>query len=263
MTAAFKLLVVNGSRAQEEEEEDEDARRQEVAGLIEELLLDKAQMLQEYVGLRISEHAELCSLPRLIDGYHPDTDYLPAFVLALARDVDWSSERECFQGLAQVRSVSIALQRCQDLVVAPGAAKPAMPHRQSPGFPRLAKASLTKLATAAQALSELYCWKAPLFPEAGSGTSSRAGPAGEPQQQPAERASQLQNQADVQREWTVQHVGSPRQSASRFLGRDLVSSLDLVSLLLKRAVWCRSCSQRCGFFGSLRRRGLRTAVCWS
>lgn len=42
----------------------------------------------------------LTSLPLLAEGYVPDTDRLPAFVLSLGRDVDWESEKPCFHTLA-------------------------------------------------------------------------------------------------------------------------------------------------------------------
>ena len=81
----------------------EGVSREEVASLIEELLRDKAAMLQEYFGIRVDADGCLCALPQLIEGYVPDLDYLPTFVLGLARDVDWSSEQQCFHDVAEVR----------------------------------------------------------------------------------------------------------------------------------------------------------------
>ena len=80
-----------------------DVSREEVASLVEELLRDKAAMLQEYFGIRVDPDGCLCALPQLIEGYVPDLDYLPTFVLGLARDVDWSSEQQCFHDVAEVR----------------------------------------------------------------------------------------------------------------------------------------------------------------
>jgi hypothetical protein len=77
--------------------------RQEVAHLVEHLMLEKAAMLSAYFGLDIDEQGCLKSLPQLIEGYAPDLSYLPQFVLNLARGVDWESEQLCFQGIAQVR----------------------------------------------------------------------------------------------------------------------------------------------------------------
>ena len=81
----------------------EHVSREEVASLVEELMRDKAAMLQEYFGIRVDPDGRLCALPQLIEGYVPDLDYLPTFVLGLARDVDWSSEQQCFHDVAEVR----------------------------------------------------------------------------------------------------------------------------------------------------------------
>ncbi len=77
--------------------------RQEVADLVERLMLDKADMLAAYFGMNIDGQGRLKSLPQLIEGYPPDMNYLPRFVLNLAREVDWESEQQCFHGVAQVR----------------------------------------------------------------------------------------------------------------------------------------------------------------
>jgi len=77
--------------------------RQEVADLVEHLMLEKAAMLSAYFGLDIDKQGCLRSLPQLIEGYTPDLSYLPQFVLNMARGVDWESEQLCFQGVAQVR----------------------------------------------------------------------------------------------------------------------------------------------------------------
>jgi len=76
--------------------------RQEVADLVERLMLDKSAMLSAYFGLNIDNEGCLRSLPQLIEGYIPDMGHLPQFVLKLARDVDWESEQQCFHGVAQV-----------------------------------------------------------------------------------------------------------------------------------------------------------------
>lgn len=89
-------------------QEEDNVSREEVAELIEELLLDKAEMLKEYLAIEIDPQGRLKRLPRLIEGYQPDLGYLPAFVLGLGRDVDWHSEQECFQNLAEVCSIPLA-----------------------------------------------------------------------------------------------------------------------------------------------------------
>lgn len=61
-----------------------------------------AQMLREYFGIHIGEGGALDALPQLIDGYVPPMAQLPAFLLHLARDVEWAEEKPCFRTLAQV-----------------------------------------------------------------------------------------------------------------------------------------------------------------
>lgn len=75
---------------------------QSVADLTQQLLISKAEMLKECVGISIDSEGLLTALPALIDHYTPDLDRLPQFVLQLARHVDWQTEKACFQGLAQV-----------------------------------------------------------------------------------------------------------------------------------------------------------------
>ena len=52
-----------------------------------ELLLSKAEMLNEYFAISLSPDARLLSLPLLLDHYTPDLSGLPRFVLALANEV--------------------------------------------------------------------------------------------------------------------------------------------------------------------------------
>ncbi|KAL4439671.1 hypothetical protein ABPG75_002672 [Micractinium tetrahymenae] len=79
----------------------ETGTKHEVAGLLLQLLRQKAGMLSEYFGIDITEDGCLASLPQLIEQYVPRMDRLPAFVLALGQDVEWTEEKACFQGLAQ------------------------------------------------------------------------------------------------------------------------------------------------------------------
>lgn len=82
---------------------------EQAAQLIQQLLIGKAEMLKECVGLEISSTGCLTALPALIDHYVPDLDRLPQLVLRIARDVEWRSEKACFQSLAQVHKVNACL----------------------------------------------------------------------------------------------------------------------------------------------------------
>lgn len=74
--------------------------KEEIARLNAELLKCKSEMLQEYFSLNIDNNGLLHTLPLLLDHYTPDLDRLPSFVLALGNDVDWDSEKECFESLS-------------------------------------------------------------------------------------------------------------------------------------------------------------------
>lgn len=92
--------------------------REELCELVEALLTQKAEMLQEYVGITFFGNSAatpqqqqlqeapaglyLTGLPQLLDGYVPDLSCLPQLILQLARDVDWETEKGCFKTLAAV-----------------------------------------------------------------------------------------------------------------------------------------------------------------
>ncbi|KAJ2961592.1 hypothetical protein NQZ79_g3184 [Umbelopsis isabellina] len=75
--------------------------KEEIAQSITNILIERADMLHEYFSLRISSKGELLSLPMLIKNYVPTMDKLPLFLLRLGTEVDWDSEKECFDTLAK------------------------------------------------------------------------------------------------------------------------------------------------------------------
>lgn len=52
-----------------------------------ELLICKAEMLNEYFSVEIDGLGNLCTLPVVLDQYTPDMDRLPSFVLNLGNNV--------------------------------------------------------------------------------------------------------------------------------------------------------------------------------
>lgn len=84
-----------------------DGSKEEVAPLVQQLLMDKTDLLKECFGIEVDSEGRLSALPQLIEGHCPDVDRLPYFVLQLARDVDWENEKACFRGLAQVSRPAI------------------------------------------------------------------------------------------------------------------------------------------------------------
>lgn len=64
------------------------------------LLIKKAELLDEYFSIHIDEQQNLTRLPVVLDQHTPDMDHIPEFLLSLGNDVDWSSEKDCFQTIA-------------------------------------------------------------------------------------------------------------------------------------------------------------------
>ncbi|KAG0491223.1 hypothetical protein HPP92_004621 [Vanilla planifolia] len=65
-----------------------------------EMLLRKAELLDEYFSIHIDQQQNLTRLPVVLDQHTPDMDHVPEFLLSLGNDVDWNSEKECFQTIA-------------------------------------------------------------------------------------------------------------------------------------------------------------------
>ncbi|CAJ1959038.1 unnamed protein product [Cylindrotheca closterium] len=67
-------------------------------------LLDKAEMLEEYFGIRLVKNCDdamLTGLPELLEGHIPEPHGLPTFLFRLATEVDWAEERPCFQKICE------------------------------------------------------------------------------------------------------------------------------------------------------------------
>ncbi|THH32545.1 hypothetical protein EUX98_g1632 [Antrodiella citrinella] len=70
--------------------------RAHVVDRILTILMDRREMLSEYFSVKISEDGNLETIPLLLRDYTPNLDKLPLFLLRLGPQVDWTSERECF-----------------------------------------------------------------------------------------------------------------------------------------------------------------------
>jgi DNA mismatch repair ATPase MutL len=71
-------------------------------------LAEKAPMLQDYFSIRFERRQQsskeslwLTGLPNLLDGHCPQPYALPLFLLRLATEVDWTSEKPCFHGICK------------------------------------------------------------------------------------------------------------------------------------------------------------------
>ena len=95
---------------------DADAKKKFFERVVE-VLLPRATMLKEYFGITIEkivssssndnestkgeEDVVISTLPEILDGHSPDLSRLPEFVDSLCSKVDWSTEKRCFETIAQ------------------------------------------------------------------------------------------------------------------------------------------------------------------
>uniref|UniRef100_A0AAY4DZM5 DNA mismatch repair protein Mlh1 C-terminal domain-containing protein n=1 Tax=Denticeps clupeoides TaxID=299321 RepID=A0AAY4DZM5_9TELE len=75
---------------------EDDGPKEGLAEFIVDFLKRKAEMLEDYFSLEIDEDGNLTGLPLLLDNYLPAMEGLPLFILRLATEVNWDSEKECF-----------------------------------------------------------------------------------------------------------------------------------------------------------------------
>ncbi|XP_034652231.1 DNA mismatch repair protein Mlh1 [Drosophila subobscura] len=75
----------------------EDGDKAELAASAAQILQQKAPIMKEYFGLRISEDGLVGSLPSLVARHKPSATHLPVYLLRLATEVDWEQEAKCFE----------------------------------------------------------------------------------------------------------------------------------------------------------------------
>ncbi|XP_075986821.1 DNA mismatch repair ATPase Mlh1 [Anticarsia gemmatalis] len=98
-------LLVLGLSSQESEWNPELGDMNELAQQMSELLVSKRAMLYEYFSLQISDSGELLSLPLLLDGHTPFMGALPIYLVRLVTEVNWESEKECFDSFSRQTAI--------------------------------------------------------------------------------------------------------------------------------------------------------------
>ncbi|XP_076460299.1 DNA mismatch repair protein Mlh1-like isoform X2 [Babylonia areolata] len=88
-----------------------DGPKEDLARYVKQFLLSHADMLQDYFALHIDQEGNLLTLPMLLDNYTPPLAGLPMFVLRLATEVTWDSEKECFTTFAKELSELYAVRK--------------------------------------------------------------------------------------------------------------------------------------------------------
>ncbi|CAL0301776.1 unnamed protein product [Lupinus luteus] len=79
---------------------DDDNLNEKTAEMMSELLKEKADMLDEFFGINIDEHGNICGLPVILDKHTPNMDHIHEFALCLGNDVDWEDEKNCIEGVS-------------------------------------------------------------------------------------------------------------------------------------------------------------------
>ncbi|XP_012528513.1 DNA mismatch repair protein Mlh1 isoform X2 [Monomorium pharaonis] len=80
---------------------EEDGPKEELADRVKELLLEKADMMNEYFSIVMDKVGNLRSLPVLLDKYFPYEAEIPLYIMRLATEVDWRKEQQCFQNICR------------------------------------------------------------------------------------------------------------------------------------------------------------------
>ena len=78
-------------------EEDSCKDKESLANYIVGVFKSQSRMLSDYFSLEVDPDGNLCTLPMLLDGYVPNLNQLPFFVMRFVTEVDWESEMDCFE----------------------------------------------------------------------------------------------------------------------------------------------------------------------
>ncbi|RUS90912.1 hypothetical protein EGW08_001309 [Elysia chlorotica] len=87
-----------------------DGPKEDMADYVVTFLSSKADMLQDYFSLEI-EDGNLLTLPMLMENYIPPLDELPMYILRLATEVNWETEKDCFYTLLQETADFYAMKK--------------------------------------------------------------------------------------------------------------------------------------------------------
>lgn len=80
----------------------EDGPKEQLASQVAEMLSCKREMIEDYFSLLINEEKRLLGIPLLLVDYIPDLSQLPTWILRLATETDWNSEKTCFDTFCRV-----------------------------------------------------------------------------------------------------------------------------------------------------------------
>ncbi|ODN00773.1 DNA mismatch repair protein Mlh1 [Orchesella cincta] len=88
----------------------ENKTSEDVAEAIQKLLVGKAKMLEDYFCVCIDQEGRLLAIPYILEGYFPSMEGLPTYIMNVARKVEWTNERACFETFCHQTSLFYAVQ---------------------------------------------------------------------------------------------------------------------------------------------------------
>ncbi|KAB7500436.1 DNA mismatch repair protein Mlh1 [Armadillidium nasatum] len=94
---SIRDLVLLALEQEESGWSEEDGPKEDLASYVVELLQSKIPMLEDYFSLKINNEGHLLTLPYILDDYVPFMESLPLYILRIATEVEWNSEKDCFQ----------------------------------------------------------------------------------------------------------------------------------------------------------------------
>ncbi|KAK9240276.1 histidine kinase-like ATPase [Lipomyces kononenkoae] len=91
ISSLLKIAVADGDQISEKQES-------EIARIVDQLTTMR-MMLLEYFCVDVTAEGDIKSIPLLLKGYTPSVAKLPMFLYRLGNNVNWSQEKECFEGV--------------------------------------------------------------------------------------------------------------------------------------------------------------------
>ncbi|KAF9128870.1 DNA mismatch repair protein [Mortierella sp. GBA39] len=84
--------------------------KDEIAQTVANTLVSRKEMLKEYFSICITDDGKLSAIPMMVRGYVPNLEKLSDFLWRLGSEIDWTSEKACFQTLARELAIFYSTQ---------------------------------------------------------------------------------------------------------------------------------------------------------
>ncbi|KAI8599809.1 DNA mismatch repair protein Mlh1 [Dissophora ornata] len=84
--------------------------KDEIAETVKNTLVSRKEMLREYFSVCVTDNGDLTAIPMMIRGYIPNLEKLPDFLWRLGSEIDWTSEKTCFQTVSRELAIFYSTQ---------------------------------------------------------------------------------------------------------------------------------------------------------